>query len=147
MTTKEKEILSSNSSIYVYNIRHNNFYKIHINFDNNLITKQQIENKILENKIPNAYGQLIIKINESNNMKKIVDANDNEKNHENISYDKFIEKGDILVYNKNNLSSLENLRKYVQDNYISTYAVIDNTFCLVENRVNINFIMNILIHI
>lgn len=124
-------ITVSGVNLFVYNPRHNNYYKINVKLGNNL-TKFNKENNISNNKTLNAHGQLVIKTTQDGKEEKLLEASN--KTFENISYDKFIEKGDILIYDKNNLNNLEGLRTYVQTNYLSCTSDINNIWSVIEEN-------------
>ena len=70
-TTEQQNIfkISGGLDLYVYNPRHNNYYKINVKLNNklnesekNVMSDVKYSSNILENKKPNAHGQLKIKI-------------------------------------------------------------------------------------
>lgn len=150
-TTEQQDILSKigGQDLYVYNPRHNNYYKIHVKLNNNLSDSEKnlmsdaiYSSNILENKKPNAHGQLKIKITRDQypgQEKNILEASQQEKQYENISFDKFFEKDDVLIYyyekgDPDNFTNINKLREYVKTNYLPNTSDISNKWSIIEEN-------------
>lgn len=236
-TTKQQNIFKKNGGqdLYVYNPRHNNYYKIHVKLNNNLsdsekdlMSDTKYSSNILENKKPNAQGQLKIKITRdqyktiyvgpyegtkivdlpedvteviprpTNHMdvrwrdrfnleivnndgkrqlhiqrndtddqtkkclydegdhrgwgmelylngiipgqeKNLLEASQQEKQYENISFDKFFEKDDVLIYyyeknDPDNFTNINRLREYVATNCLPNTSDISNKWSIIEEN-------------